>query len=379
MVLDVLLGLGAWISTFVYMRSGFYFWFWGVFIWFNIAYGLNALPMFERQNEWCIEEFMPNYILAHTLKLKCLRSDSICCCTRIRDTYSTISDDGVQPPKKYIIQWRAWRLWSIILMALIPWMRALALYCDTNGLSCFSANNPVGSSSCTRDPISGDTRYGIYNPNGFFPVANTDMQVFEPTRAYVFCAMYQRWAPAELDTPFILGFTENEVESCTATQGSPFYISLNPSLSECAFPNPAIGIAPGLQGVQVGSLNTSWEFCPGTSPLLLTPEAYGKPNVICPENLNYWRKMSGLHTGPSVDYQTACPPYNANAPQNVFSWFCPGLGAGWLANELYLPEDTIVAFWVVTAYLWFWCAFLEPIIFVVLFWMALTPTSAKKK
>jgi hypothetical protein len=77
-----------------------------------------------------------------------------------------------------------------------------------------------------------------------------------------------------------------------------------------------------------------------------TARVPGKPRKLCPYCLNSWRQSSQLFDQP--DGFDKCASYSDTEGLAWACMWCPGLGYGWLADEVATTSGTVVVFWLVT-------------------------------
>lgn len=245
----------------------------------------------------------------------------------------------------------------IFAVLFVCWFRSLWMYGQVTGINYGLGVSFAGKSSCT-------TAYndvgGVYNPYGAFDRNN----VFSWDRYFVQCVFDDvRWAnpkPNHRVTGYFK-FPPYTTLACEEPQNSGFV-----SVSQCplaqSYPDPSLGVrTPVVTGVTTSSV----EYCPGnannevvcydpTNTFIIpctTASASinripGKPYKICPACLNYIR---GLSDSRFVDEDfSQCPEYDDAERWPWFCTWCPGMGYGWLADEIASTNQVIINFWLCT-------------------------------
>jgi hypothetical protein len=256
------------------------------------------------------------------------------------------------PKPGYMIpKWRAIKFWLFVCYFAI-WWRYMMMYADVVGnITIGNHISPSNQSSCTRNASS--TVVGaVFNPEGWFPQPGS-LTSYQRTFDYVFCMLEATWAYPVTDQqtkvygyeyltgmPGIINCTSKGIGAgaihvgITGPAGS--------STCEGAYPDPAFGTTtPATQQTNV-VLSTT--YCPGNTPLPVAdvPNALGKPRLLCPTCLSYYRYMTGITVGPA-GYEH-CQPYDNTAPINPLCFFCPSPGPSdfWLYGEFNRANDPSV-------------------------------------
>lgn len=247
----------------------------------------------------------------------------------------------------------------VFYVLVICWVRSLWLYGQVIGVSYGLGTSFAGKSSCTAAYLD---EGGVYNPFGVFSKPN----VFSWDRSYVQCVFDDvRWAnPSPLPKHRVSGYLKvspgNNLDCSNPLNSGLVSISSCP-LAE-AYPDPTLGVTTP---VVTGTTTASVDYCPGnannevvcydpTNSFLIpcttaSPEISrvpGKPYKLCPACLNYVRGTSNFRFIDEGFDQ--CAGYDPSVPWDWFCIWCPGMGTGWLADEVASTDAVVTNFWLCT-------------------------------
>lgn len=282
---------------------------------------------------------------------------------------TVVTKDGQRRTVKSLSPIPVWRRWKIVRLCLL-----LILVSRPVALNRSYFLPPVNSSSCSRDT---DGPNSIYNPEGYFPRANWD--IYRANTPYVFCVLGRTWAWPTKDH-YVKGFelTPPATLECD-TQEVGGYVDVNGQCSqENPFPDPTLGLKMPVAQLQNTSEDSN-RLCPGNqlgSVCIVGGKAStncqgqsqivsGRPEFICPLCLNYWRTVVS-QTGTTVTefgYEKCDLSGGSGSSLEPLCYFCPGLGYGWLADEVVSAYSFTVMYWVSLVFnvfvplleiLWWW-------------------------
>lgn len=283
----------------------------------------------------------------------------------------------LKPMFNPIPMWRRWKYIRFILLIILV-IRPVAL-----NRAYFLP--PVNASSCTRD--SDAPSGSVYNPQGFFP--HGSWQVFDTEETYAFCVLGRTWAWPTAEH-YIKGFEliPPTTLECDVQEVGGYVDIDGQCASQNPFPDPTIGLSvPVLRLPNTTTANQL--FCPGNnlgSVCLINNQpstncagasrtVTGRPSYICPYCLPCWRYMVS-QTGATVTsfgYED-CPSFEPSSMACFGCNMCPGLGYGWLANEVVSARAFTTAYWASLVYNVF-----VPAAEIVFFWLGVSYIKFQKR
>lgn len=337
--------LGLFISLGITSQSLYYWIFYALIPAYNLYSTLKTL---FRKEEWTSEEI--------EMALQ----------GNVRELFTDLTPDSVN--------WRA--LVSFISSKFLRFCLCFLIWGKPMGSYLDKFAPPTNSSSCTTEYLRDTGNY--YNPNGYFSYSlNYTTQI-----ELKFCTMNQTYSYPNFYES-IIGYEHSPlgidgVDAC-ANPLPPFSdtqlkylvngfadISIcwnrlnNTSLS---YKSPVLGLKPP---ITAGSQYPETYLCKGNSAVNVCisndgsyawegnctvngytyPYRLGKPKMICPACLNAYRRASGDIYGPPG--YSECAPYDPDAYDNPFCWFCPGRGYGFFATEKYDNNQITLNLWLTT-------------------------------